>query len=337
MRKYYIGITILSFFVGLVIIGGIIQTGGPFSAKNIKLDEERINNFKEISLEVRSIYNSSGKIPSSLQSIVENKVSTNKLKIKDPETDKIYEYVVISPTSFNLCTTFSTDSREISEKYEDYYFYDSYANKMKNHKKGQDCITYSVISSPNDSYSDENYDDYDNNSDDYDSVIYEEDEDLDYIVPTVTSAPVKSTMITPNFKWRSNIHSADISISKAYITNSDIGSIDENKNDKKIFIEFNVINRGTNKIIYPKQLASLIAERDANGVLTYPIAYQGYDGSAVSANTMYGAFLPPAFTATNVYELSVGDPGKEQTLNLDFTNATEVVGSFDINKGFVAE
>jgi hypothetical protein len=142
----------------LVIIGGIIQTGGPFYAKNIKLDEERLNNFNEISFEIRSIYRSSQKLPPNLEYVTENKVSAKKLKINDPETNKAYEYKIISATTYELCANFSTDSREISEKYEDYYFYDSYKNKMKNHKKGYDCISYTI--NPKTSNEDEYYDEY---------------------------------------------------------------------------------------------------------------------------------------------------------------------------------
>jgi hypothetical protein len=329
MRKYFIGISILSVFVVLVIIGGIIRTGGPFSAKNVKLDEERLNNFSEISREVNSMYAKNNKLPPNITYIDENKSSP--LKLKDPETKKYYEYKILSQTSYNLCTEFSTDSFEVSKKYEDYYFYESYRYKDIPHKKGYDCVKYDI--NPATSKTRDEYDEY--GDDEYDSYNEEIREPLPTLVLDSPENKISGFQVSPNFKWYSGSFDADIVLSDAYITTRDIRDVNEAPNSWKLFLVFNVSNRGKDQVIYPKQLATLIAERDSTGTLTYPVKYQGFNGSPLTASEIYAVFMPPDFAVGNFFEIEVGDPGKTETVNLDFTNASEVEGSFDLNKGYL--
>ncbi len=152
MRKYYIFISALTVFVIIIVISGIIQSGGPISAKDIKLDEERLNNFREISYEIDDYFTTEGKLPKNLETLSENS-STKKLIIKDPQSKKTYIFQPKTQYTYELCTNFSTDSKDISKRFESYDYYDDYGNNKKTHPKGYACMEYEV-----DSYAIEDYD-----------------------------------------------------------------------------------------------------------------------------------------------------------------------------------
>lgn len=143
MRKYFISIGILSIVVFLIVVIGIFQIN-PSSSKDIKLDEERINNFIEISNEIDDYFMESEKLPKDLAILVDFSNKSD-LKINDPKTKEVYEYKTVSSISYHLCTEFSTDSKEVSKEFDEYYFYDRYGGDFNyNHAKGKDCIELEV-------------------------------------------------------------------------------------------------------------------------------------------------------------------------------------------------
>jgi len=144
MRKYYYFIGIFTIFVILIIIGGIAQTGGPNSARNIKLDEERINNFRDISYEIDEYYESKNSLPTDLQVLMQSNPSAARLNLSDPESKKPYEYKKVSNITYQLCANFSTDSKEIAAEYDEYDYYDRYSESKKTHPKGYHCISYEI-------------------------------------------------------------------------------------------------------------------------------------------------------------------------------------------------
>lgn len=133
MFKYYISITILGIFVLVLIIGGIIIAGSPISQKDIQLDSNRLQAFESIKYQIENYYRTNHKLPVSLGEISPN------INIQDPETKMSYDYKIIPPYSYQLCTTFLTDNSKTVANYNNY---GSDSALLKTHKKGYDCLTF---------------------------------------------------------------------------------------------------------------------------------------------------------------------------------------------------
>ncbi len=150
MRNNYIEITILGIFVAIVCIIGFSITASYIPARLIKLDGDRIQDFSQINLAVLDYYNRNKQLPKSISSTVYG----SEAEPKDPETKKNYIFEIISNTEYKMCTSFSTDSREVDRKHKNANDPDFYKTPdAYNHKKGYDCIKYklpaeSIVASP---------------------------------------------------------------------------------------------------------------------------------------------------------------------------------------------
>jgi len=136
MFKYYISISVLGVFVIALIITGIIVGGNPIYLRDVQLDDNRLNAFGNIIYKIEGYYRKNGKLPVSLSEISPN------INIQDPETKTSFDYKVISPYSYQLCTTFSTDNSKTATN--NYNNYESDLATYKIHKKGYDCLTFKL-------------------------------------------------------------------------------------------------------------------------------------------------------------------------------------------------
>jgi hypothetical protein len=117
-----------------------MMMGTPVSQQKITFDTRRLNDFREISQSVENYYRLNSVLPGSLEIL---KSSYNYLTIIDPESNEVYQYIIDSPTSYNLCTTFSTDGKQF-----DRYLLDDYNGSRKGtFKAGYNCFTYSIPNS----------------------------------------------------------------------------------------------------------------------------------------------------------------------------------------------
>lgn len=324
MHKYYGGIAILSVLVGLVAIGGIIQTGGPFSAKNVKLDEERLNNFRAISTEINLIYSKTRRLPANLKYVDENK--SKPLKLVDPETKKEYEYKILTANSYTLCTEFSTDSFEVSKKYEDYYFYDS--NRYKNivHKKGYDCVTYDINNSSSRNLNN-NEEDY------YDEIDEYEFEDV-YEIEAQDPYTIKNIKL--NTGWFDKNDNVQYTLTNAYLSpnlnydGDDYSAwMDVNDNDVYLVLEVEVENTGL-RDFYIVTEEVLRLEKDGKRLVEddYSDSYSNDSSDQVA----YSMFLVDK--DEDNFKILFGDLQSPQSIDLNFNSAQEIEGSLDIYDGF---
>lgn len=134
MFKYYISIALLGIFVLVLIIGGIIIAGSPISQKDIQLDNNRLQAFESIKYQIENYYTANRKMPNSLSDLSSN------INIQDPETKTNFDYKIIPPYSYQLCTIFSTDNSKTATN--NYNNYGSDSALYKTHKKGYDCLTF---------------------------------------------------------------------------------------------------------------------------------------------------------------------------------------------------
>lgn len=299
MFKHYWFIAALGGICPFLLIGSFMEIGSPISARAIALDQQRISHMSDISYEVQTYYEDNGKLPTSLSQVT----SLAEKMLKDPGTNKQYEYKVASQTSYDLCTEFSTDSKEVTAKLKknpDYY--DDYSRKV--HKKGNDCINYKVTG----------------NNDTYD------------ISPTPIVTPAVSMIkeITPNIKWHSEDQQADIVVDKAYWTESKVITGDQNKNI--LLVEFSVTNTAKNNRYYYgnslgelKYKNSFISSNSGNEIQLGP----NETGKLFAAYVVDPNIL--------IFDLTVGDLENSPTTPLDFTKATTVSGVLSVDKGLTQD
>lgn len=146
MAKYYLFIAFLTVFVIGIFIIAFSFIGNPLERKAISFDKERVNAFAIIQTEIRSYSYSKG-LPQDLSQVPYLK-STRYNYLKDPETQKPYEYHILSNNSYKLCATFSTDSSK-----QDIYTKETLSKTNNTYKKGYNCLKYQIsIPQTNNSY-----------------------------------------------------------------------------------------------------------------------------------------------------------------------------------------
>lgn len=147
MRNYYIGFGLVTvLFVGAIIYG-FVSTGSPWQKRAQKLDQVRMENFTSLTYSIQTYFTTYQRLPNLLSDL-----SNAENNIKDPETGEIYEYIIVDNNNYKLCTKFGTDS-SVNKKeggsskvvpnvigLDDTYD----TSRGKNHKKGYDCISYSI-------------------------------------------------------------------------------------------------------------------------------------------------------------------------------------------------
>ncbi len=108
--KSYIFIASLGLLIAALITVAIFDSGNPLVKKGYAIDRKRLDDFGGIRVSVNFYYKKNGKIPQSL-----NEIESSGSLI-DQETKKPYEYKKLTDTTYQLCTTFNTDSGEFWEK-----------------------------------------------------------------------------------------------------------------------------------------------------------------------------------------------------------------------------
>lgn len=312
MHKYYIFIAGLGAFVLLLIISAFIEIGSPLSARSIALDKERTQDISNISYEIEYYHEDNSKLPNSLSDLPNlGENSTN-----DPQTNKSYEYKKTSGTAYELCATFSTDSREVKSKLKktrDYY-YDDYYSEGKEHKKGHDCIKYNINSA---------------------SAIYnEEDSETEptsapTAAKTNTDGSIKNLVF--NYKWRPITHIADIVLTNAYLTPVEVKGGDADIQKSSLLVEYSVTNKDSaSSYFYGGDFGDL----NINGKIVGVSSDSGKSLELNEQGKVYGLFLvDPSSTSFN---LEVEEVDKSQTIVLDFSKGKTVTGSLDLDLGLVS-
>ncbi|EKD86745.1 MAG: hypothetical protein ACD_37C00160G0004 [uncultured bacterium] len=303
MNKHYIFIAILGFFVLILLVTGFIETGGPLSTRAIALDQKRMSHISNISYQIQSFYEDNGILPKSLF-----EVKTLSSTYKDPETNKQYEYRVTSPTSYNLCAKFSTDSKEVKAKLKkssDYY--DDYSDygDTKDHKKGNDCLTYDLNAE--------------------DSYGYKP-------APTPIASGSGSiengniSRLSFNYKLNLINEEGDITLTNAYLSSAKDGVSISGQNN--LFIEYTVSSKlggsfqggyaylrlNSNDLFEPADKSSSLS-LDSNG-----------------SGKIYELFyVDPSLKK---FSIEYEEVDQTQVVDLDFSKANTVKGSISLDKGF---
>lgn len=102
----------VSYAVGILIVAtiasGFLIIGSPMDARLYKFDDQKVSDLQNIQWQVVNFYQQKGKVPASLQELVDP-ISGWTLPA-DPQTGEQYSYKA-DGTSFQLCANFNKESR----------------------------------------------------------------------------------------------------------------------------------------------------------------------------------------------------------------------------------
>jgi hypothetical protein len=140
MNKYKSFLILLGIFCAVLVGASFMIAGTPVSQQAVSLDQIRINNFNEIHTRMDEYYRKNNSLPESLKSLGLSEKLADSILV-DPVTKSIYEYKPANnPYTYEICTTFSTDSSESDDQYY------QYSENDLSHIKGYDCVTYRISS-----------------------------------------------------------------------------------------------------------------------------------------------------------------------------------------------
>jgi hypothetical protein len=102
--------------VGLVvvlaaIIGGFAIVGSPGKQRDIRFDNQRLNDLSNIQGQLINYWMTKGELPEDVELINDGLYGT--VLPVDPETKAPYEYTKTTPTSFELCANFALGTQDI--------------------------------------------------------------------------------------------------------------------------------------------------------------------------------------------------------------------------------
>src|SRR3989344_1806230 len=137
-------------FAGIIVIGSIIWgfsvLGSPRTQRLYKYDEQKIHDLQNVDNQISNYYREKGTLPNTVEEIA-NQSYYIPLSQVDPQTQKPYEYVKTSETTYNLCAQFNKASDDKNSKnFRTSYMYDYPYNWSDSwtHPAGRYCFTKTI-------------------------------------------------------------------------------------------------------------------------------------------------------------------------------------------------
>ncbi len=110
-----LALRVLTAGVLLVALAGVGYSlyllGGPAQQRAYRLDEQRIDDLRNIYFNIDTYVEQNDELPESLEQLTGPRYTVR--SIRDPETDTPYEYRALDGLAYELCAVFARESREI--------------------------------------------------------------------------------------------------------------------------------------------------------------------------------------------------------------------------------
>jgi hypothetical protein len=141
-RKYFAYATWL--IVVIVIALGIVSIGSPVNQRNIRFDQQRINDLQNIQYQITNYWQQKGILPKEIGDLRDD-LSGFVLPL-DPETNTAYIYDKDTDNSFKLCATFKTadSSKDNSGKISTPLYEGKNISDVWSHQIGYTCFTRTI-------------------------------------------------------------------------------------------------------------------------------------------------------------------------------------------------
>ncbi len=97
------------------IVAGFFIIGTPSEQRARRFDEQRVGDLQVLQNQILNYWIQKQSLPVTLN-ILEDSIS-GFIVPKDPDSDASYEYVIVSPLSFELCATFKTSTKDFKASY----------------------------------------------------------------------------------------------------------------------------------------------------------------------------------------------------------------------------
>lgn len=94
----------------LSVVGGFFIVGSPFKQRLVRFDQERVRDLQTIQYQLLSYWQQKDAVPESLDLLRDE--FSGFVPPTDPETNQSYEYRKTGNLTFELCATFSADSKD---------------------------------------------------------------------------------------------------------------------------------------------------------------------------------------------------------------------------------
>ncbi len=131
-------ITALIIVIGSI-VWGFAVLGSPRTQRLYKYDEQKVSDLQNINNQVTSFYSNKGTLPQDIREI--NSYQNNYYPVKvDSQTQKSYEYMKTSNTTYNLCAEFNKES--VADKNSTNFLFIS--NGGWTHPAGHYCFTETI-------------------------------------------------------------------------------------------------------------------------------------------------------------------------------------------------
>jgi hypothetical protein len=122
-----------------LVVAGFVAAGSPQSARQRRLDAERIDNLHQISSAIDSYWHRRDALPANLEALTTER-NLYVPSIRDPETGGEYEYRTLSGTSYELCATFAAELEPAARSRYDY----GAASEFWRHGPGRTCFELEI-------------------------------------------------------------------------------------------------------------------------------------------------------------------------------------------------
>ena len=131
------------------IVTGFILVGSPTKQRNIRFDNQRINDLQGIQWQIVSYWQNKSKLPQSTDDITDS-ISGYRVPV-DPETGAEYTYTIKNDKSFTLCANFTLETQDVESrgvygnKYAiDYAYPTASQDEVWTHSKGKVCFDRTI-------------------------------------------------------------------------------------------------------------------------------------------------------------------------------------------------
>jgi type II secretory pathway pseudopilin PulG len=129
-------LAVLAAIVAAAAVAASIWLNPPSEVRARSLDQQRLQNLAQTDSAIKIYYNSHRTLPAALSAL--DSEGMMQTKWHDPETQRPYDYEVLSETSYRLCAVFSRASRTSDSES------NPYVSSLKKHSVGRDCFEQSV-------------------------------------------------------------------------------------------------------------------------------------------------------------------------------------------------